>query len=266
MSAKPVIAVPACRRTIDPHPFHVVGEKYIHALIDVADVLPLIVPVMGESPLLADVLNRVDGVFLTGSYSNVEPHHYGGDPSRDGTLHDPHRDATTLPLLGRALAAEMPVFAVCRGFQEVNVALGGTLHQHVEEVPGYNDHRENPNDPLDVQYGPAHDVNLVDGGMLQALAGAAPWPSIPCTARASQNSRTASASRRWPTTAWSRPSAWTATADLHWPCSGIPSGKRPKMNFQARCFARLATPANRMQKATWLRLRRRLQRAYGHIG
>lgn len=171
MSVKPVIAVPACRRTIEPHPFHVVGEKYLHALIDVADVLPLIVPVMGDSPLIDDVLNRVDGVFLTGSYSNVEPHHYGGDPSRVSTLHDPHRDSTTLPLLCKALAAEMPLLAVCRGFQEVNVALGGTLHQHVEEIPGYRDHRENPADSLDVQYGPAHDVQLADGGMLHALAG-----------------------------------------------------------------------------------------------
>lgn len=172
MCAKPVIAVPACRRTIDPHPFHIVGEKYIQALVDTADALPLIVPVLGDSPPLLDqLLERVDGIFLTGSYSNVEPHHYGGDPSRPGTLHDPHRDATTLPLLRKVLEADVPMLAVCRGFQEVNVVLGGSLHQHVEEVDGYNDHREDSSQSLDVQYGPAHDVHLVEGGILHGLAG-----------------------------------------------------------------------------------------------
>ena len=171
MYGKPVIAVPACRRTIDPHPFHIVGEKYVRALIDAADALPLIVPVLGDSPLLDEMLNHVDGVFLTGSYSNVEPHHYGGDPSRPGTLHDPERDATTLPLLQKVLEADVPMLAVCRGFQEVNVVLGGTLHQHVQEVEGYGDHREDTSQPLDVQYGPAHDVHLVEGGLLHGLAG-----------------------------------------------------------------------------------------------
>ncbi len=173
MCAKPVIAVSACRRFLDPHPFHVVGEKYLNALIDAAGVLPWIVPATGNGPLLDELLDRIDGVFLTGSYSNVEPHHYGGDPSRPGTLHDPERDATTLPLLRRALDADMPLFAVCRGYQELNVVLGGTLHQHVEEVPGYHDHREDPNDPLEIQYGPSHQVTLVEGGLLRGLAGAA---------------------------------------------------------------------------------------------
>ena len=173
MCAKPVIAVPACRRILDPHPFHVVGEKYLTALIDAADVLPWVVPATGDGALLDEMLGRIDGVFLTGSYSNVEPHHYGGDPSRPGTVHDPERDATTLPLLSRVLDADVPLFAVCRGYQEVNVVLGGTLHQHVEEVPGYHDHRENPDDPLDVQYGPSHEVTLVDGGMLRSLADSA---------------------------------------------------------------------------------------------
>lgn len=172
MCAKPVIAVPACRRIIDPHPFHIVGEKYLTALTDAADALPWVVPALGEDRL-DEMLERADGVFLTGSPSNVEPHHYGGDESRPGTLHDPERDATTLPLVRRALAADIPLLAVCRGYQEVNVVLGGTLHQHVEEVVGYHDHRENPDDPIDVQYGVAHEVTLVEGGMLRQLVGTA---------------------------------------------------------------------------------------------
>ncbi len=169
MSDKPVIAVPACRRVLEPHPFHMVGEKYITALIEGADALPWMVPLVGGGDVLEDLLRRVDGVFLTGSYSNIEPHHYGGEASRPGTLHDPDRDATTLPLIRSALERGMPIFAACRGFQELNVALGGTLHQHVEEVPGFNDHREDPKDPLDVQYGPAHRVDFVAGGLLESL-------------------------------------------------------------------------------------------------
>ena len=172
MSLRPVIGVPACRKGIDGQPFHVVGEKYLQALIDGALALPLIVPVMAELLDIDEVLGQVGGVFLTGSVSNVEPHHYDGIPSEPGTLHDPQRDASTLPLTRRALKAGVPILAVCRGFQEVTVALGGSLHQKVHEVPGYHNHRENPDDPLEMQYGPSHPVTLVDGGVLRDLAGA----------------------------------------------------------------------------------------------
>ena len=171
MSLKPVIGVPACRKPIDGQPFHAVGEKYLAALIDGAGALPLIIPVMAEHLDLEEILGQVDGVFLTGSISNVEPHHYGGEPSETGTLHDPHRDASTLPLTRRALEAGVPLMAVCRGFQELTVVLGGSLHQKVHEVPGYHMHKENPDDPLEVQYGPSHEVNLVEGGVLHKLAG-----------------------------------------------------------------------------------------------
>jgi len=171
MSTRPIIGVPACRRILDPHPFHIVGEKYLQAVIDGADALPLVIPVMAEHLDIEEILSQVDGVLLTGSPSNIEPHHYAGEPSDEGTLHDPHRDAATLPLTKRALQAGIPLFAICRGFQEVTVALGGTLHQKVHEVPGYHMHKENPDDPLDVQYAPSHEVNLVDGGTLHELAG-----------------------------------------------------------------------------------------------
>lgn len=171
MSAKPVIGIPADRRILEPHPFHIVGEKYITAIVDAAGAVPLMVPALGGRVPSDDVLDALDGLFLTGSPSNVEPYHYGGTASRPGTLHDAERDATTLPLIARALERGVPLMAVCRGFQELNVALGGTLHQHVHEMPGYHEHRENPDDPLDVQYGPAHAVTLVEGGLLRRLAG-----------------------------------------------------------------------------------------------
>lgn len=171
MYPKPLVGVPADRRIVDPHPFHMVGEKYLDALIKGSEALPLITPVMPGGVDIDALLQQFDGIFLTGSYSNVEPHHYNGSPSEDGTLHDPHRDAVTLPLAKRALETGVPLLAVCRGFQELNVALGGTLHQKVHEVAGYHNHLENKDDPLDKQYGPSHPVNLADGGLLRQLAG-----------------------------------------------------------------------------------------------
>jgi len=168
---RPVIGIPADRRMIGPHPFHAVGEKYIAAIVQAADCLPLLIPVL-ETPLdVAQILAHVDGIFFPGSPSNVEPTRYAGSSSIPGTLHDPHRDATTLSLIPSAVAQGVPVLGVCRGFQEMNVALGGTLHQRVHEIEGYSDHRENKEEPLDVQYAPVHDVLLEDGGLLRQLAG-----------------------------------------------------------------------------------------------
>ncbi len=170
MTAQPVVGISADRRMVDPHPFHMVGEKYITAIHDGADALPLLIPALGESLDLDAILARIDGLFLTGSPSNVEPRHYAGSPSTVGTWHDPERDQTTLPLIELALQRGVPLFAVCRGFQELNVVLGGTLHQLVHEVPGYHCHKENSEDPLDVQYGPSHKVTLMEGGILRGLS------------------------------------------------------------------------------------------------
>ncbi len=153
------------------HPFHAVGERYIRAVVEAAGAIPFLIPSLGEALDPDAVLDRVDGILFTGSPSNVEPRHYGGPPSAPGTLHDPHRDATTLPLIPGAIAAGVPVLGICRGFQEMNVAFGGTLHQRVHEVPGLMDHRDDESQPLETQYGPAHDVLLEPGGLLRQLAG-----------------------------------------------------------------------------------------------
>lgn len=176
MDTKPIIGVPSDRRIYGPHPFHMVGEKYLKAIIDAADALPLMTPVLADDMDIDELLAQFDGIFLTGSYSNVEPHHYDGEPSEEGTLHDPHRDALTLPLAQRALEKGVPLLAVCRGFQELNVVLGGTLHQKVHEVPGYNNHLENKDDPLDVQYGPSHPVSFPEGSLLRELMGVDSFP------------------------------------------------------------------------------------------
>jgi putative glutamine amidotransferase len=168
---KPLIGIPADRRLLGPHYFHCVGEKYIAAVAKGAEAVPVLIPSLGDELDLEDLLEQFDALLLTGSPSNVEPHRYGGPASEPGTLHDPERDATTLPLIPRAVAAGMPVLAICRGFQEMNVAFGGTLWQKLQDVPGFKDHRENKEASLAEQYGPAHDVQLAQGGLLRALAG-----------------------------------------------------------------------------------------------
>ena len=133
------------------HPFHIAGRKYVYA-VRLAGALPLIAPPF-EAQDLDALLDAVDGVFLTGSPSNVHPSHYG-EPVHDTTLPlDPERDAWTLPLIRLALARGVPMLAICRGTQETNVALGGTLHQAVQDVAGYADHRSRSDQPAAVQYG-----------------------------------------------------------------------------------------------------------------
>jgi putative glutamine amidotransferase len=170
-SKRPVIGIPADQRMIGPHPFHAVGDKYVRAVVDAADAIPFLIPALGERLGIAELLVHLDGILFTGSPSNVEPHRYNGQPSAPGTLHDAARDATTLPLIRSAIGAGIPVFGICRGFQEVNVALGGTLTQHLHEVPGLIDHRDDAEQPLAVQYAPAHDVTLAPDGLLSQLAG-----------------------------------------------------------------------------------------------
>ncbi|AOV17425.1 hypothetical protein BJI67_10460 [Acidihalobacter aeolianus] len=168
---KPLIAVPADTRLLGHHWFHAAGEKYLRAVAEAAGGLPLVVPAMAEAVEIDALLERVDGLLFPGSPSNVEPALYGGPPSVEGTLHDPARDALSLPLIRAALDRGVPLFAICRGLQEVNVALGGTLHQRVQEIPGMQDHRENPDLPVEAQYGIAHEVTLVPDGLLDALIG-----------------------------------------------------------------------------------------------
>jgi putative glutamine amidotransferase len=174
MSAKrPLIGIPADRRMLGAQAYHLAGEKYLTAALDAAGAIPVIVPAIGRELNLDGLLESLHGLLFTGSPSNVEPHRYRGEPSTAGTLHDPHRDETTLPLIPRAVAAGVPVLGICRGFQEFNVAFGGTLWQKLQEVPGFLDHREAPDQPLETQYAPVHEITLTPGGMLQRLAGGA---------------------------------------------------------------------------------------------
>jgi putative glutamine amidotransferase len=178
---RPLVGVTACFKENGRGGWHhTVGDKYVRAAIHAVGGLPVLIPAIGPElggdeqatiEALDRLLDTLDGVLLTGSPSNVEPHHYGGEQSREGTAHDPARDATTLPLIRHCLDRGVPLFAICRGLQEVNVALGGTLHQLVHEVEGRRDHRSPKSPDTDVNYAPAHDIEIVDGGLLHRLLG-----------------------------------------------------------------------------------------------
>ncbi|HWE73836.1 MAG TPA: gamma-glutamyl-gamma-aminobutyrate hydrolase family protein [Stellaceae bacterium] len=171
-----MIGVPCCRRDIATPtgilPAHIVVKKYVDAVLG-AGGIPFLIPAEGDADWAAAFVARIDGLLMPGSPSNVEPHHYEGTPSLPGTMHDPARDAIVLPLLRAAVQADLPVLAICRGIQELNVALGGTLHQNVHLLPGRLDHRGPEHGTVDERYGyRAHCVALSANGCFAKLAGA----------------------------------------------------------------------------------------------
>lgn len=175
---RPVIGVVADVKQGDKHTWHKVQEKYLYAVGKGADAAVIILPgrlsatdttqpaVRSDPERLFAIL---DGVFLPGSPSNVEPARYGEELSDPDSPLDKDRDDLSMPLIKAAVERGLPLFGVCRGYQEMNAALGGTLHQKVQEVAGYMDHREDGSLPIPGQYGPAHDVELVEGGVLHGL-------------------------------------------------------------------------------------------------
>jgi putative glutamine amidotransferase len=161
---KPIVLVPACNRQLGHHPFHIAGKKYIDA-VRLAGCQPLVVPSASPDEIDA-LLELADGLLLTGSPSNVHPSHFDEGVHNPDLPLDTARDAWTLPLIPKALARGVPLLAICRGSQETNVALGGSLHQAVQEVPGFNDHRSDDTATIEVQYGPSHAVAVEPGGVL----------------------------------------------------------------------------------------------------
>src|SRR2546429_9934453 len=127
--ARPLIGIPADRRMVGAHPFHMVGEKYARAVLDAAGAAPLLIPSLADELGFDELLQRLDGLLFTGSPSNVEPHRYAGPPSAPGTLHDPARDAPTLPLIRKAVQAGAPGFGTSPGFHAVDCAFGGALRR-----------------------------------------------------------------------------------------------------------------------------------------
>lgn len=169
---KPLIGLPADSKMFDDLPFHAVGDKYARAVALAADGIPVLLPALGgEFKDERDIVGHLDGLVVTGSPSNVHPDHYGHEPTPEHGPHDPARDDTTLPLILEALDHGLPLLAICRGMQELNVALGGTLHPRVHELPGREDHRRPDHRDPDVQYGARHAVKLQRQGKFAAIAG-----------------------------------------------------------------------------------------------
>jgi putative glutamine amidotransferase len=161
-----VVGIPACAKLVDGHLRHETPARYAAAVFGGAGAVPIMIPPMGEAQLA--ILDRLDGLLVPGSPSNVHPSHYAGGESRTPQMHDLDRDATTLRLIPAAIERGMPVLAICRGIQELNVALGGTLHQTVHDEAGRQDHRGGPGSP-DERYGPKHLVAL--SGSLADIVG-----------------------------------------------------------------------------------------------
>ena len=161
-----LVGIPACARVLNGHLQHATPARYAAAMTGGSGVVPVMIPPIGEAAL--PILARLDGLLLPGSPSNVQPALYGVQEDQTPDAHDPARDATTFALIHAALRMDMPLLAICRGIQELNAALGGTLHQQVHDVPGRMDHRGGPGTKPE-QYRPKHDVAL--SGRLAAITG-----------------------------------------------------------------------------------------------
>lgn len=169
---KPIVAIPADFREFDGNVWHGVPHQYVRAAVDGSGVMAFLVPALENGNETDEILDRVDGVLVSGSRSNVHPSLYGKVAVESDGPFDPGRDATSLPLIRRALERGIPLLAICRGIQELNVALGGTLASEIQEIPGNWDHRKPDVPELDVAYGIRQNVIVREGTCLASVLGA----------------------------------------------------------------------------------------------
>lgn len=156
---RPLVLLPACSKTVHGLPFHAVGDKYVRALARAAGAQPLMLPNLAELADPRPLLDQVDGLLMTGSLSNVHPDRYARADHEDASKpHDQARDAVSLDLIQAALERGLPLFCICRGFQELNVTLGGSLFPRLHEVEGRKDHRSLASGEMVLDYGPRHDL------------------------------------------------------------------------------------------------------------
>jgi len=168
---KPVVLMSMGAQERKGHDYQVMTHKYIQPLVEFSGCVPLLVPTCCGIDDLEQYLDMVDGVYLTGAGSNIDPALYGQENETPDKGQDRDRDLFDLPLIRAAIARGLPIFGICRGMQEINVALGGDIYQKVYAEPGFNDHRENPDDPVEMQYAPSHSVRPVAGSWFAELMG-----------------------------------------------------------------------------------------------
>jgi len=170
---KPLIGISCCTKQFGVFgmPNHAASNTYVRATDEVVRGVPILLPANGATCDIETLLERLDGIILTGSRSNVHPSHYDGPPHAEGTWEDLNRDGTTLPLIRAAVARGTPVLAICRGFQELNVAMGGSLHQRLQDLPDRIDHSTPMQPSVKLRQGKAHSIRITPGGWLHGLAG-----------------------------------------------------------------------------------------------
>ncbi|NGN44000.1 gamma-glutamyl-gamma-aminobutyrate hydrolase family protein [Mesorhizobium sp. CGMCC 1.15528] len=168
---QPLVAISTDVRQFDNYTWHAAPKQYLEAAISGAGVFPVLVPNFGDRLDLDQLLASVDGVMITGSKSNVHPSLYGGDASEANGPYDPDRDATTLPLIRKAIEYGVPLLAICRGIQEMNVALGGTLATELQEREGSLDHRAPVSDIQDERFAIRQNVTIKPGSCLAGIFG-----------------------------------------------------------------------------------------------
>jgi len=167
--SRPLVAVTADNRQMDPYLWHATPSPYIDAALDASDVLPMILPSVGKRIDVDDVLDRVDGVLVTGSRSNVHPSNYGAEPTEDHEPFDLERDSTTLPLIRRAIERGIPLLAICRGIQELNVALGGSITASFQKNRQIDGHGYPWEGTLDERFALAHEIEIKEGSCIAAI-------------------------------------------------------------------------------------------------
>ena len=166
----PLVGLPADTYEKSGFQFHSLGDKYVRALTDVSKVLSVMIPSLIDEQEINALLDHFDGVLMTGAVSNVHPPHYGETATEAHEPFDHGRDQTTLKLIRAVIERGIPLFCICRGFQELNVVMGGSLETEVQNLVGRLDHRGHTDDP-EVRYAPAHDVAITKGGMLKRILG-----------------------------------------------------------------------------------------------
>ncbi|MDX1281222.1 gamma-glutamyl-gamma-aminobutyrate hydrolase family protein [Shewanella colwelliana] len=168
---KPTILMTMGRQDRNGHPYQVMTHKYMQPIVEFANCIPLLVPSCFGIDDIEQYLDMADGVYLSGAGSNIDPALYGQENLTPEKTQDVDRDNFDIAIIHAALKRKLPLLGVCRGMQEINVALGGDLHQKVYAEDHLDDHREDPNTSVDEQYGPRHTVNIVPGTWLHALLG-----------------------------------------------------------------------------------------------
>lgn len=171
---RPVVGIIGNSHLInDTYPTHAGGVMNSEAVSEVAQCLPLLIPSDPRLISVAELLDVCDGFLLTGGRPNVHPEEYGERETPAHGEFDRARDAVVLPLVRACVERGQPFLGVCRGFQEVNVALGGTLYPEIRDLPGRMNHRMPPDGTLEEKFALRHKVSFTDGGVFHRLMGAA---------------------------------------------------------------------------------------------